>query len=256
MGIPITTIARFSFVEALRNRLLWLIGLFLLAGFLLVEFIGEVAITETVQFQSGFLGALLRISAVLIMSLFVISSMVREFNDKGMELVLSLPMTRATYLAGKLLGYALLALLTALLFSLILLIYAPADQVAVWGVSLGFELLIVTAFSVLCLLSFTHVTPALSAVMAFYFLSRVITGLQLMSYGTFMETETFSQQVVQWLVAGLAFVLPDLNRFTQSDWLVYHTAEWTSLLPLAGQSFVYLTLLMAAALFDLYRKNF
>ena len=116
-------------------------------------------------------------------------------------------------------------------------------------------LLIVTAFSLLCLFTFSHVTLALSVVMGFYLLSRTISAIQLIGTGPLAETSTLSQQVINAFLGGLAFVLPELHNFTISEWLVYHTGSWATLAPLAAQSLIYVGLISAAALFDLYRKN-
>jgi len=248
-------IAYYTLLEALRNRLLWLVLGVIVASFGLVEFIAAVAITETVQFQSGFLGALLRLWSVFMLCLFVISSMVRELNDKGLELVLSLPIPRASYFFGKLGGFSTLAALVALLCSLCLLLYAPPPQVLLWGASLLCELLIVTAFSILCLFTFNQVTLALSAVVGFYVLSRAMSALQLIGQSHLTGTGGLSQDVIEGILAAIAFILPELDRFTASEWLVYHTGAWSALAPVAGQTAVYLALLSGAALFDLYRKN-
>lgn len=251
----VLAVAQYTTLEALRNRLLWLVVGFVVGGFTFAEFIGEVAITESAEFQSSFLGAVLRVSAVFMVSLFVITSMVREFNDKGLELVLSQPIARATYFVGKLLGFAGLALFTAALYALALLIYTPVDQALMWGISLTAELLIVMTFSLLCLFTFAHVTLALSVVMAFYVLARTITALQLIGQGPLGPAGQLSQQVIGWLMSGLGFLLPELDRFTSSEWLVYHTGQWQDLWPILGQSVIYVALLSGAALFDLYRKN-
>lgn len=249
-------IALFTFLEALRNRLLWLVLVFVLIGVGLAEFLGAVAITETRQFQSGFMGALLRAAAVFILSLFVITSVVREFNDKVVELVLSLPVPRSSFLLGKLAGYSALAALVALLCGLFLLIYAPPLQVIIWTLSLCMELLIVTALSLLCLFTFSQVTAALSAVMAFYLLSRSITAIQLMGHFPVVSMDSLAQTVIAGFLDALAFVLPALDGFTLSAWLIYHTASWSALAPILGQTVIYVGLLSAAAMFDLYRRNF
>lgn len=251
----VLAVAHYTTLEALRNRLLWLVVGFVVGGFTFAEFIGEVAITESAEFQSSFLGAVLRVSAVFMVSLFVITSMVREFNDKGLELVLAQPVARATYFLGKLLGFACLAFFTATLYALALLIYTPADQALLWGISLTAELLIVMTFSLLCLFTFAHVTLALSVVMAFYVLARTITALQLIGQGPLGPADQLSQQVIGWFMSGLGFLLPELDRFTSSEWLVYHTGQWQDLWPILGQSVIYVALLSGAALFDLYRKN-
>lgn len=252
---PALTIARFTLLEARRTRLLWVLLVLLGAGFALAEFLGEVAITETREFQSGFLGALLRLGGVFLVALFVSTSMVREFNDKGLELVLSLPIGRATYLLGRLAGFAAVAAVTAGLCAASLLLYAPAGQVLLWGVSLACELLLVTVFTVLCLLTFSQVTAALSAVLAFYVLARAMAALQLMAHGPLVDPDSLAQQWIGHLLEGLAFLLPALDRFTDSAWLVHHTGAAADLLPIAGQTAVYAVLLGGAALFDLYRKS-
>lgn len=251
----LAAIAAYTFLEAMRNRLLWLVVVLVVACFALAAFVGSVAITETRQFQSGFAGASLRIGAVFMLALFVITSMVREFADKGFELVLSLPVRRATYLLGKLGGFALLALVMSILCALPLLLLAPASQVLLWGVSLTCELWLVTALSLLCLLTFSHVTLALSAVAAFYVAARSIAAVQLIAHGTLAVQDETGRAASRALVDGLAYLLPELHRFTSSEWLIYHDAGVGDLLPVLGQTAVYLLLLVCAALFDLYRKN-
>ena len=218
---PIGAIAAYTFLEAIRNRLLWLVIAFMVVAFALAEFLGEVAITETIQFQSAFLGATLRGFAVFMVSLFVITSMVREFNDKGLELVLSLPIPRASYFFGKLVGFSLLAGLTSLLCSLCLLLYAPASQVVLWGISLTLELLIVTAFSLLCLFTFSHVTLALSVVMGFYVLSRTIGAIQLIGTGPLTDTgPSLSRSLTGFWIAWLSCCLSFTASRYRSGWYI------------------------------------
>ena len=78
----IITIARFTFFEAMRNRLflLTLAGLVCVLG--LTEFVGELAVSEAGQFQAIVIGAGMRLFAIVTIALFVITSVVREFNDK------------------------------------------------------------------------------------------------------------------------------------------------------------------------------
>ena len=251
----IATIAFYTFLEATRNRLIWLVVAFVVIGFGLSEFISEIAITESAAFQSSVLAAMLRFCSVFTIALFVITSLVREFDDKGLELVLSLPIPRYHYFLGKLLGFSVLALLTAVFCGLVLLLNAPPGQVLLWVFSLSCELLIITALSLLCLFTFNQVTLALSAVMAFYLLARSIDAIQLIAEHPIVRSHAWSQRVIEHFIDAMAFVLPDFARFTSSAWLVYHTGGWQDVAPIAGQSLIYLLLLGGAALFDLYRKN-
>ena len=248
-------IARYTVLEAARNRLSWVLAVLLAGGVGLAAFLGELAITETREFQSGLLAAVLRLGAVFVVSLFVVTSMLRELSDKGIEVVLSLPHPRSSYLLGKLAGFGAVAVGASVLCALAAALYAPAAAAAVWGVSLACELLLVAALSLLCVLTFNQATSALSAVAAFYLAARVIPALQLMARGPFADPQSLAHRFASGLLDALAFVLPSLNRFTESAWLVYPDTQPGVLLLVLGQSAVYLLLLGAAALFDLYRKD-
>jgi len=248
-------VARFTFLEAVRNRLfvLVIIGLICILG--LTEFIGDLAITETRAVQSTLTASGLRLFAVCVVALFVVTSVVRELNDKGLDMLLSLSMTRASYYFGKFAGFMLLAVVIAVAASLILLLYSPAVNVLAWLFSLLCESLIIIALSLLCLFTFNSITTAFTAIIAFYLLSRTMHVIQLISASPILESTTFSQSFIDFVINAIAFLLPDLNLFTRSDWLVYGTGV-DNLIPVFIQTVIYLTLLIAAGLFDMYRKEF
>jgi hypothetical protein len=99
-----STIAYYTLLEALRNRLMWLLGLILLTGIAVSGSLGELAVTESAQVQVALLAAFFRFAAVFLVATFVVTSLVREFNDRGLELMLALPM--AGYALGKLAALA------------------------------------------------------------------------------------------------------------------------------------------------------
>ncbi len=254
MKKSILTIAQYTFYEAVRNRLflLTLVGLVCVLG--LTEFVGELAISETNNIQAILMGSGMRLFAVTTVALFVITSMVREFNDKGFELIASLPLPRAHYYFGKFFGFFLLSLVIAVATSLLLLIYSPAFTVAIWLASLICELAIIISLSLLCLLTFSNVTVAFMVVIGFYLLSRSIYAIQLISNSPIMEFYTFSQQFMRLVTDVMAFLLPGLHEFTKSDWLVYGV-DFQDMKIVLIQTIIYLALLSTAGLFDLYRRN-
>ena len=256
MHAQIVTIASYTFLEAIRNRLLWLVMILLIAGFGLAEFLGAVAITETVKTQVAIFGPILRLGSVFIISLFVVTTVVREMSDKGLEFTLSFPLPRSSYCLGKMAGFAMVVMLIAVLMSLTLLIYVPATSLMPWGISLLCELLLIAAWSLLCVLTFSQVTLAFSTAMAFYLLSRAIATIQLIGRGPLSDPGSASQQVMNGFIDGIAFLIPSLDRFTLTEWLVYEGNHWQAIPPILGQTLIYLVLLMAASMFDLYRKNF
>ncbi len=251
----IFAITRFTLLEARRNRLVWLFLLLLAVAIALAVFMGSIAITESQAIRTSVLAAVLRIFAVFLLSLYVITSMVREINDKGMELTLSLPVSRTSYFFGKLSGYSMIAVLVSVSIGLTLVFYAPFFQVFLWTISLFFELLIITALCLLCVFTFTQITVAITAVTVFYVLSRTIDAIQLMSREPLIDPDSLPQVFITRSIDLLAYVLPDLYRFSPSEWLIYPNTMTGQILPIAVQTVIYLVLLVAAGLFDLYRKN-
>lgn len=250
----IRTIAFYTFIEALRNRLVWLIVAVALIAIGLSGFLNELAITESRQIQIALIAAFSRFAAVFLIATFVVTSMVRESNDKGLELILALPLPRAGYLLGKLLGFGTLALIPALLFGALAWIFAPLAQAALWTVSLLCELWLVAAFSLLCVLTFSQVMTALSAAMAFYLAARSVSAFQLIGQD-FKGNHSLSQDVISTVINVIATLLPHFDQFTRTEWLVYQSGNWSNLPAILAQSAIFLALITGAALFDLYRKN-
>ena len=254
-GTRIVTIARFTLLEAMRTRLplIFVIVLGLILG--TAYFLQQLAITESSRLQIAFSAAATRFAAVFLLILHILTSMVREFNDKGLELTLSFDLPRSHYILGRLFGFALIALLVALIASLPQLLLAPLNAALQWGLSLALELAIMTALSLFCIVTFTQLIPAAGFVFGFYLLARALTAIRLMSDTPLFGGDTLSHQVISLLVDTLALVLPALDRYAQSAWLIDGAASWLTLGANAVQAALYIVLLGAAAMFDFYRRN-
>jgi hypothetical protein len=61
---------------------------------------------------------------------------------------------------------------------------------------------------------------------------------------------------MRWMVEGLALVMPPLDQWTQTAWLVDRADAWPALGVIGAQCALFLVVLAAAAVFDLQRKNF
>ena len=253
---PLLILSRLAVAEALRNRIIWLTGAILLLAFLAAEFFGQLVLTEFREFQAAIAAWILRTSAVVVIATFVVTASLRELQDKGVELVLSLPIPRWVYLTAKLLGFSVVSLIVAAACTAMAMVYAPLDQAFVWGITLACELVIVVAFCLLCLLTFNQVTSALFAAALFYAAARTIDSIVLMAGNPISRTDGTAQGVIDLLVAALAYLLPSLSQFAMTEWLVYHTADGSQLVPVLVQTLVYVALLTAVSLFDMYRKAF
>ena len=255
MFSQILTISRYTVIELLRNRLLLLSFLVIAISFSLVEFIGDLTITEHRVTQVAILAAFLRMSAVVIITLFVVSSTVRELHDKTLEMILAMPIHRGSYYLGKLMGYFYIAALVSVIFAVLLLVYADPEMVFIWAISLFLELVLVVALSLVMLFTFNQVPSALTGVFIIYGASRIVTSILLMAKYPIIAHSSMAQQFMDGFIELLTWLLPDLHRYTQTEWLAYNTAEWAMLIPLLGQTIIYLIFLSFIALFDFYRKN-
>ena len=248
------TIAKYSLLEAFRDRIFILIILGNIILFSISLFVGELAIAEREQTQVAILAFIIRLFSIFIISLFVITSILREFNDKGFELILSHSVTRASYYLGKILGFSIIALLIALLSSIALISFSPIETIFLWGTSLYLELLIVINLSMLCLISFNSITISFIVVVAFYFLCRSIEVIQLISNSPIMALGSTSHQFINFCIDLIAKLLPNLNQFTRTEWLVYGV-DGNQIVMILGQTVIYSILLSCFALFDFYRKE-
>jgi hypothetical protein len=228
----------------------------MLIGLAFALFVKQLAIMESVAIETAFVASLYRLGAVFLLLVFIISSQVREVNDKGLDMLLSLPIGRLTFFSGKFLGYAACSVMMAAVISLPLFLLAPAMQVLAWGISLGLELLIITAASLFFVFALPHSMSSMLSVLGLYFLARMMAALQLMGATSLVETSGLVRQMTNGILNAIALLLPRLDLFTQTSWLVNHIGGWADLPALALQTLIYVSLLVGAALFDLYRKNF
>jgi ABC-type transport system involved in multi-copper enzyme maturation permease subunit len=252
----IGTIARYTVLEALRTKLPILTAVVVAALLAASFFVREIAITESARFQTAFYAATIRFATVFLAALHVISSVSREFQDKGLDMALALDLPRGHYLLGKLAGFSAVAAALALAVGIPLLALAGWEPVAQWTLSLAAELAVVVALSLFCVITFNQLMPAASFVVAFYLFARALQAIRLIGGNPIAGADTLSHQVMTWLVEALAFVVPALDLWTRTEWLVDGPAHWAALGGILAQAIVFVAVVSAAAVFDFYRKNF
>lgn len=252
----IAAIAAFGWIEARRTRLAWIVlgtaAILLMASL----FARSLALIESARIQVSFLAPALRIGAVLLVTLHTIGSLLREQQDKGMELLLSVDLTRAEYLAGKLLGYMGVAAGICLFIWVPLPFVAPTGRSIAWLTSLILESWIVVAASVFCAVTLSHLTVGTVFVMSLYLLGRAMSAIVLIATASPFADAGWTHRLIEMAVKAAALGLPALDTFTRTSWLVASPPETGEILLLALQAFVFVGLLGAATAFDLYRKNF
>ncbi len=249
-------IAKFTWLEARRGHQAWLITGVVLVALVLALFAANLALTDAASYRSGVYAALVRVMLVAVTVLLVASSVAREQDERRLELSLSRPLARHDWYLGRLLGYGTLALAAAAAASLPAMALAPPWPAALWGLSLAAELTLMAAATLTAVVTLRQVPSTVMAVGAFYVLARAMQALVLMSHGPSVDPEAWTSALITTVLGGLALLLPDLARYTQSAWLFgSESITLGAVRYIALETAVYIGLLTAVGLIDLARQN-
>ena len=252
--MPAATLARFVVLEAWRSGLPWLALASIVLAAALAGFLSQVAITESRALQVAVIAAALRACAVFLVAVHVVSSTLREINDKGLELMLSLPLGRSTHYLGRLAGFAACGALLAVAFCAPLAFWAPPGALALWSVSLACECVVVAAAALFFAMSLTQLVPAIAASVGLYLLARSMAAVQAIASGPHAEA-SLASDAARALATAFSLVLPRLDAVTPTEWLVYGVPGYGAAAAALGGLAIYAALLAAAGLFDFHRKS-
>jgi len=247
-------LARYAVLEAMRSGLPWLLLAMLVAAMALAAFLSRVAITESSAVQASLAASLLRLCAVFLVAAHVVSATVRDYNDRGIELILALPLSRASYYLGRLCGFAAIAILVGGGAALPLFMAAPIPDVLIWALSLCIEAMLVASVALFFAMSLAQMVPALAATLALYLLARVMPSVQAIAASPLTESGAlldFGRMALD----GVALLLPPLDLATRAEWLLYGSPPVALLAKTFSALLTYAGLGCAAGLFDFSRRN-
>lgn len=251
----VSAIARYTVLEALRTRLPLAAAVAVLVVLGMSFFVRDLALIQDARMQTTVYAAVARLAAVFLVAIHVAGSLSREFHDKGPDAVLALDVTRWQYIAGKYAGYAALGVVIAGLSALPLLALADFGPAAAWFASLALETFIIAAIAMFCVVTFAHLPSAMAFVAGFYVLCRAIGGLRLIADHPAAGGEALSHQITTGALAVISALVPPLDAWTRTAWLMDAPPAWSELTFIAGATAVYAVLLIAATLVDFYRKS-
>lgn len=252
----IWVIAANVFREVIRDRVLYLLGLFALVLVLVSRLLPEISsiAADKILVDLG-LGAIALFG--LIITLFVGTGLVsKEVEKRTVFVLLSKPVSRAELIVGKHLGLtAVLAVLIAAMggiYVLLLHLYGipfDGETLAIVGLFLLLELSLLTAFALLFGVS-TGPLLATLLTLAIYVMGHlspdVVKLAQLTDSASLQQT-----------VRSLYLLLPDLSQFNLRNDGVYNllpTADTLLQTALYGMAYSILVLLLTSIIFS--RKEF
>lgn len=261
---------------AARDRLLLTLALTIAVGAALAVFLGSSPIAEQGIFALVFAAAGLRIVGVIGLVLFFCFYVRRAFDNKEVEYLLSRPLGRTTFLLSHMAAFMALAVLVSLIVCAAVFVIGKPDLggFVVWAASLAAEYAIMAAAALFFSMVLASAAGSALACLGLYVLSRLIGTLlgiaAVTPEGFFLTALAKTMQVI-------SIFVPRLDLMGQTGWLVYgiegsdaavqfiHNAgvfsrDMIEALGISGfivtQGLLFIGLLMAAAAWDLARKQF
>jgi ABC-type transport system involved in multi-copper enzyme maturation permease subunit len=254
----VSAISRNAFREAVRDRVLYNLVLFVLLLTAAAIFIGELSGGQERKVIVD-----LGLSAMLLFGVFIsifvgVGLVYKEIERKTVYAIFAKPVSRGEFLLGKYLGLCLTLLVNVIIMGAgisIALIYVSKGwdilAIKIWPAVLLIyvELMILTGVA---LLFSSFSSPALSALLTFlvFIIGHFSADLKSLSV-------TMPSWSARWLFAGLYYLLPNLANFS------YITPTAHGQLPAFANAaatilygFVYIAVILAAATLILSRRNF
>lgn len=251
-------IARNAFREAVRDRVLYNLVLFVLLLIVGAIFLGELSNAQESKIIIDLgLSAMLLFGAFI--SIFVgVGLVYKEIERRTIYAIFAKPVGRGEFLVGKYLGLCLTLLVNVLVMGLglsLALLYVKggwdASVLNIWPAILLIyvELMILTAVA---LLFSSFSSPALSALLTFFIFIIGHFSADLKTFAASMGTAS-----ARYFFGALFYLLPNLSNYS------YITPAAHGQMPVPGMFFVslayalvYITVLLAAATLIFNRRNF
>lgn len=220
----------------------------------LAAFGASLAITESAEFRIAFYAAAVRLGLVATTALVVVQNVVREIDDGLRDLLLSRPLARRTWLAGKFAGGALATTLAAALAGLPLFAWCAPAAAAAWTGALAGELVLVGAAALTAAVSLGHFAFASLAVGGFYVLCRSLQALVWLAEDPLLAGVSPFAEAAGSVLRGLHVLLPDLARFAPSAWLLRAAPDAAELAFVAIETVLFAAVLVVIGMVDCERR--
>src|SRR5882672_4739503 len=257
-GRRVFAIARNAFREAVRDRVLYNLVLFVLLLTAGAIFLGELSAGQETKIIID-----LGLSAMLLFGVFIaifvgVGLVYKEIERRTLYAILSKPIGRGQFLLGKYLGLCLTLLVNVVIMGVgvsLALIYVRRgwDPLAlkIWPAILLIyvELMIVTGVA---LLFSTFSSPALSALLTFFVFIIGHFSADLKTLGN-----SAGSAAARWLFRSLYYGLPNLSNYSMITAAAHgYVPEARAMAVTVAYAIFYIVVLLAGATWVFSRRNF
>ncbi len=251
------TTARYILITALRDRLF--IGLFIAVfiAFGVSIFLGSTALVEEAQATNAYIAGSTRGIIIVGLIVFVCFHVRTAFDNKEIELMLSRPISRFTFIFSYWLGFNIIAfiLVASLVISFKAFLYVPTTGLLIWGASMFLECTLIVAFSLFASLILRSAVTAVLLCFGFYLMARMMGFFLYIIEQPHLFKNTVGL-ITEKLLYLVSAALPRLDLFADSELLVYAIPEDFDFSLIITQTIIYVPLLLIMAYLDFRRKQF
>lgn len=249
------TTIKYILLTALRDRLFAGLFVAIIASFGLSLFVGQTAIVEEMQMGLVYMAGSTRIVLLIGLIVFVCFHVRRAFDNREIEVMLSRPISRSGFIVAYWLGFVITSILLIIPFAaLIFWISRNLGGTLIWTASFFLETSLVLAFAIFASMILRSAVTAVLLCFAFYFISRLL--------GFFIYildkpvADTVKDIAMNGLLKFISMIVPRLDLFSQSKWLVYGVPDAGTIAILVVQAGIYIPFLLFVAMYDFKRKQF
>lgn len=250
------TTLRYLLLCALRDRLFLGLLLGVVAATLIASTLGGTALLEEKEMALSYAGGVSRVILAVGLSVFVCFHVRHSFDSREMDVMLSRPLSRPRLVFAHWLGFAVVALLLVLPTCLAIAALGPVhlSGFLAWSVSLLLEGWLLIALALFASLMLKSAVASVMVTLGFYALSRLMAFFVL-------TADSFTIQgpllmACKYALKCLAVLVPRLDFFGQTAWLVYGAGLPELWWRFVVQAAVFIPLLLAASALDFQRKEF
>lgn len=249
---------RYVLLTATRDRLF--IGLLfgILAAAYISSALGSTAMLEPEQMTLAFTAASSRVIIIVGIIVFIGFHMRSAFDTREIDVLLSRPVSRTSLVLSYWIGFCAVATLLVLPTVILIAILGTLNQTGflLWSLSLLLESWLIVSVALFASLTIKSGVGTVLASLAIYTLSRMMGFfLATTSSGGIFEQAKINMGA-KWLMEGVALIVPRLDFFAKSNWLIYGAKSYEDLYLFLMQSAVFIPLLIAASVIDFKRKQF
>lgn len=246
------TIAKYTVVEAFRDKFIWVVLAIMLAGIPLGFFLRTLTLFGYESVMPATAITVISIAVTTISVLYVNIATRRELDSKIMLVVLSRPVSNTAYLLGKHLGFWAVCTVYVILGSIIIKLLGIGSAKTILVFAFGLWLL--QCLSVAWSLFFSLLLNSLAAST----LISVIAWIFFSSVQTLWNMTAWSESVLTKIIGKVFYyIMPNYSRFDFKHILLYDESVVSfniAILPV--YTIVYATIIMLIMWIDFSRKEY